>query len=56
MMGWHSYVGISELTYEASAICQDPDLFLTETDSEDPVVPVCHHHRPAIGYLANRAT
>ncbi len=28
MMRWHSYVGIPVLTYDASAICQDPDLIL----------------------------
>jgi hypothetical protein len=41
------------LTYDASAMCQDPNLFLPEADSKDPVVPVCHHCRPEIGYLAN---
>jgi hypothetical protein len=40
------------LTYDASAIRQDPNLFLPEADSKDPVVPVCHQHTPAIGYLA----
>jgi hypothetical protein len=44
------------LTHDASAIRQDPNLFLLEADSKDPVVPVCHHHTPAIGYLANYAT
>jgi hypothetical protein len=56
MMRWRSYVGMPVLTYDASAMCQDPDLFLPEADSKDPVVPVCHHHTPAIGYLANHAT
>jgi hypothetical protein len=37
------------LTYDASAIRQDPNLFLPEVDSEDPVVSVCHQHTPAIG-------
>jgi hypothetical protein len=44
------------LTYDVSAIHQDPKLFFPEADSIDPVVPVYHHHTPAIGYLANRAT
>jgi hypothetical protein len=56
MMRWRSYVDKPVLTYGASAICQDPNLFLLEADSKDPVVPVCHHHKPAIGYLANHAT
>jgi hypothetical protein len=56
MMRWRSYVGIPVLTYDASAIHQDPDLFLPEADWKDPVVPVCHHHTLAIGYLANCAT
>jgi hypothetical protein len=56
MMRWHSYVRMLVLIYDASAIYQDPNLFLLEADSKDPVVPVCHHHTPAIGYLANRAT
>jgi hypothetical protein len=56
MMRWHSYVGMLVLTYDASAICQDLDLFLPKADSKDLVAPVCHHHTPAIGYLANRAT
>ncbi len=56
MMCWLSYVGMPVLIYDVSAIRQDPDLFLTEADLKDPVVPVCHHHTPAIGYLANRAT
>jgi hypothetical protein len=56
MMRWHSYVGMLVLTYDASAICQDPNLFLPEADSKDRVVPVCHHRTPAIDYLANCAT
>jgi hypothetical protein len=57
MMRWRSYVGMPVLTYyDASAMRQDPDLFLLEADSKDPVVPVCHHHTLAIGYLANCAT
>jgi hypothetical protein len=56
MMHWLSYVGMPVLTYDASAICQDPNLFLPEADLKDPVVPVCHHRTPAIGYLANCAT
>ncbi len=52
---WHSYVGILVLTYDASAICQDLNLFLPEADSKDPVVLVCHQHTLAIGYLANCA-
>jgi hypothetical protein len=55
-MRWRSYVGMLVLTYDASAMHQDPNLFLLEADSKELVVPVCHHHSPAIGYLANRAT
>ncbi len=55
MMRWLSYLGILVSTYDMSAMCQDPNLFLPEADSKDPVVPVCHHHTPAIGYLANQA-
>jgi hypothetical protein len=44
------------LTHDASVMCLDLNLFLLEADSKDPVVPACHHHTPAIGYLANRAT
>ncbi len=51
-----SYVGMLVLTYDAPAIHQDPNLFLPEVDSKDPVVSVCHQHTPAIGYLANCAT
>ena len=53
---WLSYVGMLVLTYDVSAICQDPNLFLPEADSKDPVVPICHHRKPAIGYLANCTT
>jgi hypothetical protein len=53
MMRWHSYVRMPVLSYDASAIHQDPNLFFPEADSKDPVVSVCHHHTPAIGYLAN---
>jgi hypothetical protein len=56
MMCWLSYVGMLALTYDASAIYQDLNLFLPEADSKDPVVNVCHHCTPAIGYLANRTT
>ncbi len=56
MMRWCSYVGMTVLTYDASAMCQDPNLFLSEADLKDPVVPVCHHQTPVIGYLANHAT
>jgi hypothetical protein len=55
-MCWRSYVGMPVLTYDVSAIRQDPNLFLPEADSKDPVVPVCHQHTLVIGYLANRAT
>jgi hypothetical protein len=56
MMHWRSYVGMLVLTYDASVIRQDPNLFLLEADSKDLVVPVCRHHTPAIGYLVNCAT
>jgi hypothetical protein len=56
MMRWLSYKGMPILTYDPSAIHQDPNLFLLEADSKDPVVPVCHHLTPVIGYLANHAT
>jgi hypothetical protein len=56
MMRWRSYVGMPVLAYDASAISQDPNLFLPEVDSKNLVVPVCHHHTPAIGYLVNHAT
>jgi hypothetical protein len=56
MMRWRSCVGMPVLTYDASAICQDPNLLIPEADVKDPVVPVYYHHTPAIGYLANCAT
>jgi hypothetical protein len=56
IMRWRSYVGMLVLTYDASPMCQDPNLFLPEADLKDPVVPICHHHTPAIGYLANCTT
>jgi hypothetical protein len=56
MMRWHSYVGMPVFTYDASAMRQDPNLFLLEANSKDPVVSVSHHHTPAIGYLANCTT
>jgi hypothetical protein len=56
MMCWLVYKGMPVLTYDASTMCQDPNLFLPEVDSKDPVVPVCHHCTPAIGLLANCAT
>jgi hypothetical protein len=55
-MHWLSYVGMPVSTHDASVKCQYPNLFLTEADLKDPVVPVCHYHTPVIGYLANRAT
>jgi hypothetical protein len=55
LMHWLFYVGIPGLTYDASAMCLDPILFLLEADSKDPVMPVCHRHTSAIGFLANRA-
>jgi hypothetical protein len=51
MVRWLSYVGTPVLTYDASAICQDPNLFLLEADLKDPVVPACHQRTPAIGYI-----
>jgi hypothetical protein len=51
-----SCVGMLVLTYDASAIRQDLNLFLLEVDSKDPVVSVRHQHTPVIGYLANCAT
>jgi hypothetical protein len=50
MMRWLSSMGMLVSTYDASAICQDPNLFLPEADLKDPVVPVCHRCTPAIGY------
>jgi hypothetical protein len=44
------------LTYDATVMRQDPNLFLSEVDSKDPVVFVHRQHTPAIGYSANRAT
>jgi hypothetical protein len=46
---------MSALTHDVSAMsmCLDPNLFLLEEDSKDPVMPVCHHHTPAIGLLEN---
>ncbi len=55
-MRWPFYVGMPASTHDASAMCLDPNLLLPEAVSKDPVVPVCHHHTQAIGYLANRAT
>jgi hypothetical protein len=43
-------------THDVSAMYQDPNLFFPEADLKDLVVPVCHHHTPAIGYLANCTT
>jgi hypothetical protein len=43
------------LTDGASAICLDPNLFFKEAGSRDHVVPVCHRHTPAIGFLENHA-
>ncbi len=45
-------MGMPALNYDASAICQDPNLFLPEVDSKDLVVSVCYQHTLAIGYLA----
>jgi hypothetical protein len=56
MMRWRSYVRMPVLTYDASAMRLDPNLFLLEADSKDPVVPVCHLHTPAISYLVNCTT
>jgi hypothetical protein len=55
-MHWLLYVGMPVSTYDASAMCLDPNPFRPEADSRDLVVPVCHHCTPAIGLLANRAT
>ncbi len=51
-----SYVGMLVLTYDALAIRQDPNLFLLEVDSKDPMVSVHHQHTLTIGYLANCVT
>jgi hypothetical protein len=40
---------MSALTQDASAMYLDSNMFLLEADLKDPVVPVCHHHTPAIG-------
>jgi hypothetical protein len=48
--------GNASIDFDASAMCQDPILFLPEAYSKDPVVPVYHHHTPAIGYLTNCIT
>jgi hypothetical protein len=56
MMRWLFYIGMPVLMYVASAICLDPNLFLPEADSKNPMVLVCHHCTPVIGFLANRAT
>jgi hypothetical protein len=55
-MRWLFYVGMPALIHEASAMCLDLNLFLPEADLKDQVVLVSHHHTPASGYLANRAT
>ncbi len=55
-MCWLFHIGMVVLTYDASAMCLDLNLFFSEADSKDPVVPVCHRHTPAIGLLANHAT
>jgi hypothetical protein len=47
------YFGMPVLTYGASTICLDPNLFFKEADSRDPVVPICHCCTPAIVLLAN---
>jgi hypothetical protein len=56
LIRWLFYVGMPVSAHDASVMCLDPNLFLLEADSKDPVVPVCHRHTPAIGYLANHAT
>jgi hypothetical protein len=55
-MYWLFYVGKPVLTYDMSAMCLDPNLFLMEADLKDPVVPVCHPGTSAIGLLANHTT
>ena len=55
-MRWLFYIGMSVSIHDMSAMCLDPNLFLLEADLKDLVVPVCHRHTPAIGYLANCAT
>ncbi len=54
-MHWLFYVGMPASTHDVSVMCLDLNLFLPEADSTDLVMPVCHHHTPAIGYLANCA-
>jgi hypothetical protein len=49
-------MGMPVSTHDALVMCLDPNLFLLEEDSKDLVVPICHRHTPAIGYLANHAT
>ncbi len=56
MMHWFTYMGMPVLTNDMSAMCQEPNLFFPEAYLKNPVVPVCHHCTPAIGYLANCAT
>ncbi len=55
-MRWLFYVGMPVSIHDTSAMCLDPNLFLPEADSKDPVVPVCPLCTPAIGYLANCTT
>jgi hypothetical protein len=45
----------THIEYGASAICLGPNLFFKEADLRGPVVPVCHHHTAAMGFLANHA-
>jgi hypothetical protein len=56
MMHWLFYIGMPVLTYDMSAICLDPNLFLPEADLKDPVVPICCQHTPAFGFLENCTT
>jgi hypothetical protein len=56
MMCWLFYIGMPVLTYDASAICLDLNLFLPGADLKDPVMLICHRRTPAIGFLANPAT
>ncbi len=55
-MRWLFYAGMPASTHDASAMCMDLNLFLLEADLKDPVVPVCYHCTPAIGYLVNRTS
>ena len=49
-------LGIPVWYHGASAICSDlPSVESFEKIRKILVVPVCYHHTPAIGYLANRA-